>query len=62
MLRFARCVVEQQAARQLVVIYQWIADEEQREAGRQASGARVARAADWLIQYGLNRAGRGARG
>jgi hypothetical protein len=55
MLRFVRRVVEQQATRELALIDRWIADEEQREAGRRAAEARKARAADWLIQYGLNK-------
>ncbi|MET9016926.1 DUF6233 domain-containing protein [Streptomyces olivaceoviridis] len=55
MLRFARRVVEQQATRQLALIDQWIAGEEMREAERRAAEERRALAADWLIQYGLNR-------
>ncbi|AGS67388.1 hypothetical protein B446_02780 [Streptomyces collinus Tu 365] len=55
MLRFARRVVEQQAARQLALIDRWISDEERRETGRRTAEARRERAADWLIQHGLNR-------
>ncbi|MFF8907163.1 DUF6233 domain-containing protein [Streptomyces olivaceoviridis] len=58
MLRFARRVVEHQAARQLALMDRWIADEERREAERQRRlGARKA-AAEWAIERGLS--GRGA--
>ncbi|MEU6596860.1 DUF6233 domain-containing protein [Streptomyces flaveolus] len=54
MLRFARRVVEHQAARQLALMDRWIADEERRETERQRRlGARQA-AAEWAIERGLN--------
>ncbi|MET8766124.1 DUF6233 domain-containing protein [Streptomyces sp. NPDC004658] len=53
MLRFARRVVEHQAARQLALMDRWIADEERREAERRRRiGAR--QAAEWAIERGLN--------
>ncbi|KOV98223.1 hypothetical protein ADL02_06780 [Streptomyces sp. NRRL WC-3723] len=55
MLRFARRVVEHQAARQLALMDRWIADEERRETERQRRlGARQAAAAEWAIERGLN--------
>lgn len=54
MLRFARRVVEHQAARQLALMDRWIADEERRETERQCRlGARQA-AAEWAIERSLN--------
>jgi hypothetical protein len=54
MLRFARRVVEHQAARQLALMDRWIADEERREAERQRRlGSRQA-APEWLLERGLN--------
>ncbi|KMS93049.1 MULTISPECIES: DUF6233 domain-containing protein [Streptomyces] len=55
MLRFARRVVEHQAARQLALMDRWIADEERRETERQRRlDARQAAAAEWAIERGLN--------
>ncbi|MGW7525255.1 DUF6233 domain-containing protein [Streptomyces sp. NPDC054783] len=54
MLRFARRVVEHQAARQLALMDRWIADEERREAERQHRLAARQAAPDWLIERGLN--------
>jgi hypothetical protein len=54
MLRFARRVVERQAARQLAVMDRWIADEQRREAERQRRLAIREAAPDWLIERGLN--------
>ncbi|MGW7818775.1 DUF6233 domain-containing protein [Streptomyces puniciscabiei] len=54
MLRFARRVVEHQAARQLALMDRWIADEERREAERQRRLATRQAAPDWLIERGLN--------
>ncbi|MFG2607342.1 DUF6233 domain-containing protein [Streptomyces sp. NPDC048514] len=54
MLRFARRVVEHQAARQLALMDRWIADEERREAERQRRLAVRRTAPDWLIERGLN--------
>ncbi|MFF9607859.1 DUF6233 domain-containing protein [Streptomyces sp. NPDC014684] len=54
-LRFARRVVEQQAAAALGQLDGWIAAEERREA-EQCRGEQMRPAPpDWLIQYGLNR-------
>ncbi|MEV6838866.1 DUF6233 domain-containing protein [Streptomyces sp. NPDC051133] len=58
MLRFARRVVEHQAARQLALMDRWIADEERREAERQRRLAVRQAAPDWLIERALS--GRGA--
>jgi hypothetical protein len=54
MLRFARRVVEHQAARQLALMDRWIADEERREAERERRLATRQAAPDWLIERGLN--------
>ncbi|AOR32651.1 hypothetical protein BFF78_17690 [Streptomyces fodineus] len=54
MLRFARRVVEHQAARQLALMDRWIADEERREAERQRRLATRRAAPEWLIERGLN--------
>ncbi|MQY35417.1 hypothetical protein SRB17_33940 [Streptomyces sp. RB17] len=54
MLRFARRVVEHQAARQLALMDRWIADEERREAERQRRLTVRQAAPDWLIERGLN--------
>ncbi|POX62146.1 hypothetical protein C3492_17990 [Streptomyces sp. Ru62] len=54
MLRFARRVVEHQAARQLALMDRWIADEERRETERRRRlGARKS-AAEWVIERGPN--------
>ncbi|MGW3177538.1 hypothetical protein, partial [Streptomyces sp. NPDC001153] len=55
MLRFARRIVEQQAARQLDQIDQRIADEERREHERQQGEQHRPPAPDWLLELGLNR-------
>ncbi len=54
MLRFARRVVEHQAARQLALMDRWIADEERREAARQHRPAARRTAQEWAIERGLN--------
>ncbi|WP_037814508.1 DUF6233 domain-containing protein [Streptomyces sp. NRRL S-1022] len=54
MLRFARRVVERQAARQLALMDRWIADEERREAERQRRLAVRQAAPEWAIERGLN--------
>ncbi|MFJ7152024.1 DUF6233 domain-containing protein [Streptomyces sp. NPDC100445] len=54
MLRFARRVVEHQAARQLALMDRWIADEERREAGRRRRPAIRRPAGDWAVERGLN--------
>ncbi|MFF9088883.1 DUF6233 domain-containing protein [Streptomyces sp. NPDC014991] len=54
MLRFARRVVEHQAARQLALMDRWIADEERREAGRQRRLSARQSAAEWAVERGLN--------
>ncbi|MFG2356656.1 DUF6233 domain-containing protein [Streptomyces sp. NPDC048521] len=54
MLRFARRVVEHQAARQLALMDRWIADEERREAERRRRLEVRRTAPDWLIERGLN--------
>ncbi|MEU9481301.1 DUF6233 domain-containing protein [Streptomyces sp. NPDC048191] len=54
MLRFARRVVEHQAARQLALMDRWIADEERRETERQRRLATRQAAPEWLIERGLN--------
>ncbi|MGW0206703.1 DUF6233 domain-containing protein [Streptomyces sp. NPDC003233] len=54
-LRFARRVVEQQATRELALIDQWIADEEQRETEQRQGEERRPPAAEWLLELGLNR-------
>ncbi|GGU84338.1 hypothetical protein GCM10010260_16710 [Streptomyces filipinensis] len=54
MLRFARRVVEHQAARQLALMDRWIADEERREAERRRRLASRQAAPEWLIERGLN--------
>ncbi|MFJ4948677.1 DUF6233 domain-containing protein [Streptomyces sp. NPDC088760] len=54
MLRFARRVVEHQAARQLALMDRWIADEERREAERQRRLAARQAAPEWAIERGLN--------
>ncbi|MGW3209264.1 DUF6233 domain-containing protein [Streptomyces sp. NPDC001135] len=54
-MRFARRVVEQQTARQLDQIDQWIADEERREHERQQGEQHRPPAPDWLLEVGLNR-------
>ncbi|MEU6593915.1 DUF6233 domain-containing protein [Streptomyces sp. NPDC046881] len=54
MLRFARRVVEHQAARQLALMDRWIADEERREAERQRRLAVRQAAPEWAIERGLN--------
>ncbi|MYW48859.1 DUF6233 domain-containing protein [Streptomyces sp. SID161] len=55
LLRFARRVVEQQAATALRQIDGWIAEEERRETERQRGERARPPAPDWLIQHGLNR-------
>ncbi|MGW3205771.1 DUF6233 domain-containing protein [Streptomyces sp. NPDC001135] len=54
MLRFARRVVEHQAARQLALMDRWIADEERREAERQRRLTTRQAAPEWLVERGLN--------
>ncbi|WP_225824971.1 DUF6233 domain-containing protein [Streptomyces naphthomycinicus] len=54
MLRFARRVVEHQAARQLALMDRWIADEERRETERQRGLAARREAPAWTIERGLN--------
>ncbi|AYN39937.1 hypothetical protein D9753_14545 [Streptomyces dangxiongensis] len=54
MLRFARRVVEHQAARQLALMDRWIADEERREAERQRRFTVRQAAAEWAVERGLN--------
>ncbi|GAA2200516.1 DUF6233 domain-containing protein [Streptomyces bangladeshensis] len=54
MLRFARRVVEHQAARQLALMDRWIADEERREAERQRRLAARRNAPEWAVEHGLN--------
>ncbi|MFF9766823.1 DUF6233 domain-containing protein [Streptomyces sp. NPDC053086] len=54
MLRFARRVVEHQAARQLALMDRWIADEERREAERKRRLAVRQALPEWLIERGLN--------
>jgi Family of unknown function (DUF6233) len=54
MLRFARRVVEHQAARQLALMDRWIADEERREVERRHRLATRDAAPQWLIERGLN--------
>ncbi|MFF1281707.1 DUF6233 domain-containing protein [Streptomyces sp. NPDC058299] len=55
MLRFARRVVEHQAARQLALMDRWIADEERREAaGRERRPTARQAAAQWAVERGLN--------
>ncbi|MGW7529085.1 DUF6233 domain-containing protein [Streptomyces sp. NPDC054783] len=55
MLRLARRVVEQQTARQLALIDQWIANEERLERERRQGKERQPPEPEWLINYGLNR-------
>ncbi|MEU0006540.1 DUF6233 domain-containing protein [Streptomyces sp. NPDC006314] len=54
MLRFARRVVERQAARQLALMDRWIADEERRETERQRRLAVRQNVPDWLVERGLD--------
>lgn len=54
MLRFARRVVEHQAARQLALMDRWIADEERREAERRHRLALRQNDPEWAIERGLN--------
>lgn len=54
MLRFARRVVEHQAARQLALMDRWIADEERRAAERHRRLPTRQAAPEWLIERALN--------
>ncbi|MEU3699398.1 hypothetical protein AB0E75_27945 [Streptomyces griseoviridis] len=55
LLKFARRVVEQQAAVSLGQLDRWIADEERREAERRQREERQPSPPEWLLERGLNK-------